>query len=55
MSSGQRSYVAEVLKAKIPRIDRDVVVALENGRLCVVRIESTDYAIRKINRIYYGG
>jgi len=27
---GQRSYVAEVLKVKIPRIDRDV--ALGNGR-----------------------
>lgn len=29
MLGGQRSYVAEVLKAKIPRIDRDVVVGNE--------------------------
>lgn len=31
MSNGQRSYVAEVPKAKIPPIDRDVDVVLEIG------------------------
>lgn len=31
MSGGQRSYVAEVPKAKIPPIDRDVVVVLGIG------------------------
>lgn len=52
MSDGQRSYVVEVLKAKIPRLDRDVVVALENEhrwfKLKLFIIRSVDTTLHNV-------